>query len=289
MIINNKTSFPYPVLGHRRGINSMATSKQEGGRSGDDYVWSFTIDHDNPDIAGLVQSGSARYICEVDCSSTNFRRCFYSAAGADAKTITARVPIRDVGGRVRIAVTAVAVKRISGYHNSRSTSFYQDYSFDLEPGDILAVFGLWDIDLDMSAESFKKITSIVQIQLTDGEEMEVLLDNRNSIIIELPKAQFDQHVGKLKNPYYRPALLSSLIYEAFVYAIQQYNDNDDKTWARIIEIKARRDLGYDNLGDAIKDDPSLAFEISRKILDNPHYHLYNLLDELDATQTDDDN
>ncbi len=287
MIIGRKSSFPYPILGHRNGIDSNASASFDGGKAGEDYEWSFTIEHDNNDIAKLIRSGKATYACEVDCSGTNFRKCFYPSPGEGSETITVRIPANAVGGRMHVVVTAVAVRDIPGYHNSKSSSFYQGYTFDLEPGDLLAVFGSWDVDLDITAESFKRITSIVQLQLTDNEEIEILLDNKSSIVIELPRSQFGDHEGKLKNPYYKPALLSTIVSEALVYAIQQYNDNEEKTWARVIELKARRDLGYDGFGEAIKDDPSLAFEIARKILDNPFSQLYNLLDELDSNDSDD--
>lgn len=281
MIIKKKTSFPYPVLGHRKGIDSLAKAGMDEGRVGDDYVWRYTIEHDNEDIENLIHIGKATYVCELDCATTNFRKCFYPEPGSESKTITVHVPMSDIGGRVHVIVTAVALEPIKQYKNSKCTPFYRGYSFDLEPGDILAKFGSWDIDLDISAESHKRITSIIQLQLSDHEEIEVLLDNKSSIVIEIPKSQFGNHEGKLKNPFYKPALLSSMVFEAIVCAIQQYAENEDKTWARVIELKARKDFGYDNLGDLIKEDSSLAFEIARKILDNPFCQLYNLLDELD--------
>lgn len=288
MIVSKKASFPYPVLGHRRGIDSHVSSELKNERSGDEYVWTFHLEHDNEDIEHLIDNGRATYICEIDCASTNFRKCFYPNTDKEGRTIIVRIPINEIGGRVHAIVTAVAVDAIDSYHNSKSSSFYQAYSFNLEPGDILAIFGSWDIDLDISAETYKRITSIVQLEISDNEETQVHLEDNNSIVIEIPRSKYGSHEGKLKNPFYKPALLSSLVFEAFSYAIQQFDQYEGKTWARVLDLKSRKDLGID-ISETIKEDPCLALEIARKILDDPHHQLYDLLEALDSSRELDDN
>lgn len=280
MRINHNISFPYPVLGHRKGIDSVADATLEETIQDDYYVWDVAISHNNEDIDDLVSSQKVRYACEVDCQDTYYRNSFYPDLNGDQKHIKVKIKKTEIGGRVNIVVTALAVEKLNDYHNSKSTGIYTNYSFDLEPGDILAIFGEWTIDLDIKAYSYKHITNIVQLRLVDSSEVEINLNDKKSIIIELPRTKFEQHVSKLKNPLYQPVLLASIVFEALSRALQHLKENEDTTWARVLELKAEKDLGYENVKSTIAEDPDTAFEITRKILEDPYYKLYNLLDRI---------
>lgn len=279
MKINNRISFPYPVLGHRKGIDSTADVTLDTKIQDNFYVWDVEIVHDNDDIDALVRSGKVKYACEVDCPETYYRNSFYPEMGGDEKHIQIRIKNTEIGGKLNIVVTALAIEKLSSYHNSKSAGIYSNYDFPLEPGDILAIFGGWDIDLDIEASSYKRITSILQIQLVDGSEVEINLNEKKHIIVELPKEKYQQHVDKLKNPFYQPALLSSIVFEAFSRAFQHLSENESQTWARVLKHKAT-ELGYDDVETQLKDDLDLAFEITRKVLDDPYFQLFNLLEDI---------
>lgn len=287
MKINDSISFPYPVLGHRKGINSMVDLKMDPKKQDDYFVWDIDIIHDNDDIDTLIESGSVKYACEVDCPETYYRNSFYPEIGGDERHVRIKIKDTEIGGNLSIVVTALAVEKLSKYHNSKSTGLYSKYSFDLEPGDILAIFGGWDIDLDSEAPSYKRITSILQLQFVDGHEIEVDLTDKKHIIVELPKEKYQQHSDKLKNPFFQPALLSSIVSEAFVRALQHLGENESRTWARMLVHKAQ-ELGYEDVKKQLDDDPELAFEITRKILEDPYFQLYNLLDDIRVDDGKDD-
>lgn len=279
MRISVKTSFPYPVLGHRKGISSTVDLKLDGKQQDDYYIWDIDIIHDNEDINNLVRTGKAKYVCEVDCVETYYRKTFYPEMGGNEKHIRVKIHNTDIGGVVAFCVTALAIEKIPAYHNSQSTGIYVNYSFNIEPGDILAVFGGWDIPLDDVASSYKRITSILQLHMVDGTELEVDLSDKKHIIIELPKERYSPHIDKLKNPYFQPALLSSIVFEALCRAFQHLSENETKTWARVLEHKAR-ELGYEEVKEKIKDDPDIAYEITRRILEDPYAQLFSLLDDI---------
>lgn len=283
MKINNNISFPYPVLGHGKGIDSMADAKIDPKIIDDYYVWDIDIIHDNEDIDTLIHSGSIRYACEVECPDTYYRSSFYPEKGGDERRIRIKIKDTEIGGKVNIVVTALAVAKVSNYHNSKSTGIYSNYNFELEPGDIVAIFGGWDIDLDIEASSYKRITSIIQLQLVDGKEIEVDLNDKKHIIVELPKEKYQQHVDKLKNPFFQPAMLSSMVFEAFIRALQHLAEYETATWARMLEHKAR-ELGYEDIKKQLEEDSDLAFEVTRKIFEDPYFQLLNLLDDI---RTDD--
>lgn len=278
MKINRDISFPYPVLGHRKGISSSADASLEAKIQNDEYIWDIIITHDNDDIDELVRNGKVKYACEVECQETYYRSAFYPKIGDDAKHIQVKINRNDIGGRVNFAVTALAVEKLPAYHNSKSTGIYSNYSFDLEPGDILATFGEWDIDLDIEATSYKRITSIIQLRLVDSSEMEIELNDKKAIIIELPKAKFQSHIDKFKNPFYQPALLSSMVFEAICRALLHLKEHEEKTWARVLVSKIQNDYGYDDVAELLSSDSDLAFELTRMILDDPYCQLYNLIE-----------
>lgn len=290
MKINRDTSFPYPVLGHRKGISSSADASLEGKIVNDDYIWDIIISHDNEDIERLVQSGKVKYACEVECQETYYRNAFYPKIGDDAKHIQVKINKEDIGGRVNIAVTALAVEKLPEYHNSKSSGIYSNYNFDLEPGDILATFGEWDIDLDIEATSYKRITSIVQLQLVDTPEIEIELEDKKAIIIQLPKSKYQAYIDKLKNPFYQPALLSSIVFEAICKAIFQLKDHTESTWGRVLESKLKKDYGYgDDAAEQVAGDLDSAFELTRKMLEDPYCQLYSLLTDINSNRDSDDN
>lgn len=280
MRINRNISFPYPVLGHRRGIASTADATIEGKIQDDYYVWNIKIVHDNDDIDKLVLSGKVRYACEIDCPDTYYRNTFFPEITSNPRNIQVKIKRTELGGRVNVVVTALAVEKIQDYHNSKSSGLYANFNFELEPGDIVAIFGEWNIDLDIEANSYKRITSIIQIQLQDSQEVEIDLNDKKSIIIGLPKDKYRQHYDKLVNPFFQPALLSSIVFEAICRALQHLSDHEDNTWARILENKIEHDYGYDDIKDELREDKDLAFELTRKILDDPYSQLLNLLDDI---------
>ena len=288
MKINDRVSFPYPVLGHRKGIDSMADATFEPKMQDDYYVWDIKIIHDNDDIDALVRSGTVKYACEVDCPETYYRNTFYPELGGDERHIQIKIKNTEIEGYLYIVVTALAVEKIPAYHNSKSTGIYSNYNFPLEPGDILAIFGGWDGLLETESLSFKRITSILQIQLVDGKDIEINLNEKKHIIVELPKEKYQQHVDKLKNPFYQPALLSSIVFEAFTRAFQHLSENESQTWARILERKAIQ-LGYDDVITQLNGDSDLAFELTRKVLDDPYFQLFNLLEDLKVDDNQQDN
>ena len=288
MNINRKRSFPYPVLGLKRGIDSSAKALLKPTTTEDSYVWDITIEHDNCDIDKLVKEGKVRYVCEVECASTYFRHAYFSTDPKNEKRIVVSVPKNEVGGRVNIAVTAIAVQAISNYKNSKASGFYSSYSFSVEIGDIVGIFGDWNTDLDIEAKNYKRITSIIQLQLTDDSEEDVDFSDNKVIVIYLPKGKYLDFVDKLKNPFFRPALLVSLVSNALVRAFQHFEGHESKTWARILQLKAE-DLGYKDILESFKEDPDLAFEISRKILEDPSVQLYNLLNDMESSMSDNRN
>lgn len=284
MNINRNRSFPYPVLGLRRGIDSVANANLTPSATDDCYVWDIIIEHDNEDIDRLVKEGSVQYVCEVDCSNTYYRRAFFVNDEENDKRIIVKVPKNEVGGRVNLAVTALAVKPISQYKNSKASGFYANYSFSVEEGDILGIFGEWDIDLDIEAKNYKRITSIIQLQLTDDAEEDVDFNDNKVIVIYVPKSKYTDYMDKVVNPYFKPALLASLVSSAFVRAFHHLKENETKTWARILELKAE-ELGYDDVKEELSENPDLAYELTRKILDEPSIQLYNLLIDMEFQNT----
>lgn len=280
MNINRNRSFPYPVLGYRKGLDSKASATLSPSTDAENYYWNIAIEHDNDDIDELVKEGKAKYVCEVDCLSTYYRNTFSPDPSGDPRVIVVKVPKTEVGGRVNLVVTALAVSPIVSYHNSKSRGIYTQYSFDVEVGDILAIFDEWDINLDIEAKNYKRITSLIQLSLSDNDEIEIDLNDSKHIVIEIPRSTFGDHMDKLKNPFFKPALLSSLVFEALVKAFQHFSEHTEKTWARVLELKTTTDYGYQNLAESLNDDPDLAFELTRKVLEDPYAKLYGLLDAI---------
>ena len=103
------------------------------------------------------------------------------------------------------------------------------------------------------------------------------------IEIIMPKEMFDQYVNHLKGNRFRPVIISSIVKEAIVYALTQYNTYRASRWARILksaEVLKEYDFAEDDI-DVLK-----AIQMSNDLLKNPHGQLFDTLEEI-ITETPD--
>ena len=137
---SNSACFPYPVLGEKDDVTPLLVDDdikfRDPVKTKTDYLFHIDLHQGNREIAELINRGCAEYICEVECRSTFFRKCFKSA-GPSIDVILSRKAVR---GHVDFNCYIIAKQDIPGYSNSGFHSDYGDCTFDLEKGDLLAIF-----------------------------------------------------------------------------------------------------------------------------------------------------
>ena len=150
--------FPHPVLGVGDAVGPKPPVIAQINEERDDFVINISVDIHNEDILKLIHEEYAAFVCEIDCPSTFYREIFYPKD----TSLEIRIKRKDVAKRVNIDFTVTAIKSIKNYTNSEFHPDYQGFSFDLDPGDLLALVKMhYDADIKydklQSAGSFMTI------------------------------------------------------------------------------------------------------------------------------------
>lgn len=271
-------SLPYPVLGIHDDVYPLL---EEGCVQMDDpikttteYHFGISLTQRNRDITALVAAGKAEYACEVTCKDTFLRRCWHSSTPHFDITIGRK----EVCGHIDFQCFIAAKVDIPDYTNSDFNEDYYGFSFDLEVGDMLAVFPLawWNTEIKFdklyAAGSFMQI-----VEAADGIDKTWFNLEEQRIMIEMPHDLFVQY-QRIGNSF--PEVIhSSLVHNALVYALSSLGEYQDKgkLWA-------------DSLMARIADDPLLqqydlsdmaqVYKVADILLQDPYKRLLDSLEKI---------
>lgn len=277
MQINNKTSFPYPVLGIRNDIvpglpdNSVVIEEE----TSDVYNYSFkvTLSFDNPTIQELIENGKAIYTCEVDCSKTFYNKCFNS----EINIVNISIPRRNVNGRVNIRPFIVAVSYIDKYDNPNKHNDFDGFTFNIEPGEILVAFPVVFIDTDLRSDILHIAGTYMEIRKDDKAKDTTYRFDSQKIGIVLPASLYDIYQSKIGEQNVQ-IIHASLAFNALVCALYNFDDMRDKDllWVRCLIARFNEDECFSAYREQIdkKDIPSLA----QALLGNPYERLFDFLE-----------
>lgn len=270
----NNISFPYPVL----GINDDIMPRPEtptASISTDNQSYKFKIEvrYDNSDLRELIADGAAIHVCEVVCSATKLRKCYMSESGS----FDIDIPRKTLGGKIIFSPTITAKRRILNYVN---TGFHPDYvghRFDMEPGDILAVFDQLSYNADIKYDKIKAVGTFMVIEETSDTLPNTLLD-RDKIRLLLPSALYNQY---RTNPHVNSnpdVLHASLVLNSLTYALCRYEQYSNKKWAEAIKYR------IDTEDDLIEFRETSADEwrvdrLAQILLGKPYERLFNNLSQ----------
>lgn len=272
-------SLPYPVLGIHDDVYPLL---EEGCVQMDDpikttveYHFGITLTQYNRDITSLIADGKAEYICEVSCKNTYLRRCWHSADPRFDITIKRK----DVCGHIDFQCLIIAKGSISNYTNDGFNEDYYGFSFDLEAGDILAVFPLAWWNTEIKYDKLYAAGSFMQIvEAAEGTEKTWfnLDDESGRILIEMPHDLFEQY-QRIGNRF--PEVVhSSLVHNALVYALSNFYEYQDKgkLWADSIMIRmAEPQLQSFDLKDMFQ-----VYQVADILLQDPYKRLLDSLEKI---------
>lgn len=281
MKISN-VSFPYPVLGVGDDILPMLTDdciSVEISNDVQNYYFDVTLKYDNHEIESFVSEGFAEYTCEIDCVKTLLR----SSIPFKEPTFKITLPKKRVNGRVDFSCYISVKKPISNYINSGFNEDYDGYSFDMEPGDILAAFPEFHYDVDIQYDKLQAAGSFMVIR--EGFVENTKFDFSGSKIeIVLPPALFKIYQEGVGDRF-AEIIHSSMAYNALTCALYNINEHKQTTWAKTILLRLATEdelksfMPEDPDHDAsIEDVPSLAMILLR----DPYNRMLNFLNNYNS-------
>jgi len=280
MNINNIT-FPHPILGIGDSINSKIELQPEINSNADSYEIKVHISHDNNDLRNLIDLGKAEYLCEVSCTNTVFRRIF---TGKN-KTIILEIPKKEVKSRVEFTCLLVATEDIENYSNVNAHPDYSGYSFDIDRGDILAYFGEFSFNADIQYEKLKAVSSFMEIVENESEKFTIIDLKKNKIEIQLPTESYNLYRNDSisQEEKFAPIFHSSIVLNALIIALYNFEENKDYLWAQAIEYRLKNEHQFETL--PIRDKENIP-EIAQRLLGNPFERLINGLNKITEISTE---
>jgi len=246
-------AFPHPVIGIGDDIAGDLRCNAPHFDFGVDHT-TLTIDGldvSNPTIAKLIQQADAAFVLRLGCGATYYRESFQ----AHESRLERVLPSAKLAGDVEVQVRVCALKKIAGYRPEGLHPDYEDHSFVLQAGDVLAIGPHFtvraDRQFDPLAVDIPSIMRIIRGKFEKGP-FRVNLDS-NQILIELSTEDHARY-GIASNV--APGVLhAALVLPALCEAISHMRGRDEEhdtqrelIWFRRLEdLLERRNLEDESL------------------------------------------
>lgn len=284
----NDVSFPHPVLGVGDAVKSKFgfNPVPDITSTVDTYSIVVNCEHDNADLSALVNSGQAEFLCEATCSNTLYREIFTG----NSSEIKFEIPKKQVKGKVFFTCVLVAKSPIANYQNSKSHPDYNGYSFEIDNGDVLAFFGEFNFNADINYEKLKAVSSFMEVvENKDQNAIYTNVDlNKSKIEIQLPSEDYKLFASDSisKEPKFAPVFHSSIVLNALLMALYNFESHKDLLWAMAIDYRLKNEKPFANI--SIEEKENIP-EIAQRLLGNPFRRLISELNVIveSPNQTDD--
>ena len=277
-------SLPYPVLGIYDDVYPLlgddCIQMSDPVKTATEYQFCITLNQGNKDIAQLVEEGKAEYACEVTCRGTFLRRCYKSSSPHFDITLGRT----EVNGRIEFQCFIATCQPVPNYCNDGFNGDYLGFTFDLEPGDMLAVFPLAWWNTNVKFDKLYAAGSFMQIvEAGDGIDKTWFNLNEDRILIELPHDLFVQY-QRIGNSF--PEVIhSSLVHNALVYALSNLSEYQEtgKLWADSLQLRLAE---LHILTSELKNDMSLVYKAADMLLQNPYKRMLDSLEKIANAQNE---
>ena len=272
----NNISFPHPVLGIADTVFGNIDFSDEVLSERDTYRIKFELNQSNNSINQLLQEGRAEYFCEVTCSYTLYREIFTSSDS----NINFELPKKHVKGKVEFTCILISKTTIPHYVNKDAHSDYDGFDFDIEKGDVLAVFGKYSFNADIRYERLKAVSQILVVKPTNDFDIVNVNLEEPKISVEIPEEDYENFAGNYADDKkYDSVFHSSIVLNALLIALYNIKKHKDKFWAEAIMYRIKNENNtFQNLSI---DEPENIPEIAQRLLGKPFNRLFTGLDDLE--------
>jgi hypothetical protein len=266
-------TFPHPILGVSDSIQGDIVFDQNIISDENEYKISITHQMNNQDLNRMVKNQEAVFLCEVNCSSTLYRNVFKSYN----PTIDFTIKRKDVKGRIAFDCMLISDTHIAEYKNSHAHPDYDDYTFDIEKGDVLAYFGSFSFSADINYQKLKAVSSFMEV-IDGGDIKTAIFDLDNpKISVKLPHDEYMIFAKSTicKEIKFTPIIHSSIVLGALLYALANIFDYKERQWAQVVIHRVSTEEEFQHLN--LEEGADLPV-ITQLLLGKPICRLLNGLD-----------
>ncbi|HWL22383.1 MAG TPA: hypothetical protein VNR38_01290 [Ureibacillus sp.] len=276
MKFNN--SFPYPVLSPENDDykGSAFETRVEAQKTFGQLYINLHCNLQDQKITSLINEGKAKYALHVECPQTSFRKIYQS----EETKIVATINENHLRGKIDVHPFILANETIEEYTNPNLNDFYTDATITYEKGNILALGEAVEVTLHELDEESQNLPSIVTIRRSESAKELVVSLNSPQIIIELPKAIYDQYAinagSRLKETILSMVILPSLI-EVFYILKEDSADYSEYKWYQVLEqIFKKNNIPLTQ----VIDGTTPVLRAAQMVLQNPLEKAFNEIQKL---------
>ncbi len=275
----NNLAYPYPVLTAysddvQPALNAQNVQVGEMQIINNDYVLALTLVLEDQQLLKLIDEEKAEYMFDVNCPASLYRRCINSKHNE----VKIDFPFKRVSGVAKIRPYVIA-KTAFTYQNPTFHPDYGNESFEIEEGDVLAIFNEITYDFEIDYNQLKAFSSIMFIRKAEDEnekDIHYIMDEPKIVII-LPVDKFAKYNQFKADPQYTNAVHASLAQNALLAVLMQTNWNDEDSqeplWKRTIRYRVAHEeelMPYKDLNN----QENLVI-IAQKLLGDPIQRMFD--------------
>lgn len=252
----SEISFPHPVLGNGDDVSvSQIDGELTYHASAEAVELHVTgLVSGNPSLDEAVRAGNATWLVRVQCARTYFRR-LWSQPGP---TATIRIRGADLEGTVEVEARACSARSLPWQPNGMHPD-YGDRSFDLDPGEVLALGPTWRFHVEKQFDPLKAPLKS-WMRIVEGEHAEgpfqVTFDD-DFVTIRLSKNDWGQYPAIRDRA---PTVLhAGVVLPVLMQALLELRNDDGVMW----KARLRAVL------DAHRLDPDAPLTTAQALLEAP--------------------
>jgi len=277
MQLATEASFSHPVIGPvRDGVTNSQFSMEQNSVQADglNYYIDLEFKLTDSDLLRYIDAGHAFYALHVEAKGFFYRRLFDHLPCKSHVTLEGDI----VSGKIDCLPLIISTAQIPDYQLSGFHEDYNNTSFDLQKGDILAIGSGFSFEAEKEYDPMEKLSSIMQVlpdDRLDNGIMEVDLSGEK-ITVFVSKEDHGKYTRLQQQHETSAILLQSVAVPALTSAIAylktESEENIPYRWQKALKRKT------DALGLSMEDsDPA---GISCHILDGPFGRMLRCLDDL---------
>lgn len=271
----NNISLPYPVLGIGDDITPLPQiTNKKAWQDEKNFYYEISFSIDNYEILDLIKNGYADYVCEIDCPTTFLRKCYHSTS----PNFNIALSKQSIQRTISILTAVVVKQNITNYSNKGFHADYEGYKFNLEPGDILAFISQDKCEADVKYDQLKAVGSFMEInEGSEGKGTTFNLEG-DKIEILLPPDLYKDYKTKIRgNREYAHIIHSSLVFNALIFALNNFNNHESRLWGRTLKVRIETDK---SLQKYTLGEPEDAMGLAQALLGDPYKRLFVSLNRL---------
>ncbi len=219
-------SFPHPVVGN--GDDVPAAEFQAAYDFSSDkttFYLKATVACNSKSVLKLIEKGKACYTLHVECSNTLYRKTYDFTAAEYPVALPATEVHDDIEVNAFVRATAAVPRyKVDGAHDD-----YGDATFDVRPGDILAVADGQVFDASQKADPLRRVGSLMLVQPSGqaGDHPLLYDTNGDRILILLCESDFADYAAMKATPLLTDHLTTTLVLPVLVEVLHDLADEEE--------------------------------------------------------------